>query len=264
MSVIEVADREERPAWVQFEVRSIENKAESEKVGRYVGEDVDFVLVTPAYSKDCFEHKAEQWFENVKRDVKNGRTPPRWLELWQESYKRFKDGQEPPVDGTPIKGWSILSPSQEKMLLSVGVRAVEDLAAINEEGLRRLGMGGIALKQKAESWLKAAEDHGPIASENAELHRKVIELEASLEAALEQNRLLAQQVQNVSQNNLNLTRPGVEVAVEDIVEPEKSLLETLREEYRNTFGKDPHHAAGERGIMVKLGYKPDKIKEIIG
>lgn len=264
MSVNEVVDREERPAWVQFEVRSIEDVPASQEAGRYVGKDIDFVLVTPPYSKDCFEHKADQWFENVKRNVKNGRTPPKWLELWQESYQRFRDGQELPINGTPIRGWSLLSPSQEKMLLSVGVRSVEDLAGVNEEGLRRIGMGGIALKQKAESWLKTASDHGPVASENAELHRKVTELEGSLEAALEQNRLLAQQVQNVSQNNLDMVRPGTEITVDDITEPEKTLLETLQAEYKSTFGKDPHPASRERGLMKKLNYPADKIKELMG
>ena len=56
MSVGELISREERPAYVRFERRPMEDKAASIREGRYVAKDVDFALVTPPYSNDCVEY----------------------------------------------------------------------------------------------------------------------------------------------------------------------------------------------------------------
>ena len=189
MSVGELISREERPAYVRFERRPMEDKAASIREGRYVAKDVDFALVTPPYSKDCVEYKVEQWLINMERNVRDGRIPEKWADQWKASYKSWKNGQEMPLSGTPIKGWGVLSPAQQQTLIAMNCLTVEDLAGINDEGLRRIGMGAVELRDKAKNWLASMKDHGAVTvqlaameQENRNLATTVESLKAQVEA----------------------------------------------------------------------------------
>jgi hypothetical protein len=179
-SVGAVIDRKDRPAYVRFERRPIEDRNETIKQGRFVTKDVDYALVTPPYSKDCVEYEVKDWLNNVEKNARDGRIPQDWRDQWFSAYDKWKKGEELPVNGTAIKGWGVISPAQQSNLISIGVPTVEDLAAINDEGLRRFGMGGLELRDKARAWLKAVEERGPLTlkltameSENKALHQTV-------------------------------------------------------------------------------------------
>lgn len=184
----EVAILEERPPYVMFETRTIEDRKATLEAGHYVGKDVDYVLITPTGSKDRIERVAEEWLKKIQRDVQEKRCPEAWFRGYSEAYKLWKEGKEIPVQGTPIVTWPILGPSDVKMFLSAGVRTVEDLAAANEETLMRLGMGARTHKQRAVDWLTAAKSEGKLSAEihklrteNANLKIRNAELEARVE-----------------------------------------------------------------------------------
>lgn len=182
MSVGELINREERPAYVRFERRPIEDKAASIREGRYVAKDVDFALVTPPYSKDCVEYKVEQWIANMERNVRDGRIPDKWADQWRASYKSWKNGQEMPLSGTPIKGWGVLSPAQQQTLIAMNCLTVEDLAGINDEGLRRIGMGAVELRDKAKNWLASVKDHGAVTVQLAAMEQENRTLSATVDS----------------------------------------------------------------------------------
>lgn len=173
-------DRKEQPSLVRFERVAVEDKGETRKVGDGVVKyrDEDYVLVTPPYSKDVFRQRAVKWFAQMRIEVEKGRLPRKWFELYEESYKRWQRNEEMPLNGTPIKSWPALSPSQVKMLVSLNILTVESLAAVNDEGLRRIGMGGVELKNKAVAWLAQANDKGPLTHENAALKEENVALKA--------------------------------------------------------------------------------------
>lgn len=175
--------KEERPAWVQFETRTQERVNAN---GERVSVDVDYALVTPPYSKDCVDLIASEWIAQLGIDAKAGRIPDQWANGYKEKYKAWKSGQELPVDGTPLKGWSLLSPAQLKNLIAAGMRSVEDVAGMNDEGMRGYGMGALDLRNKAEAYLKAQSGPAKLAAETAALKANVKTLE-------EQNQLLREQ-----------------------------------------------------------------------
>lgn len=184
----------DRPAYVTFEIRSVEDRTESIAQGHYVGKDVVFALITPMGSKDQIERVAEEWFQKLKRDVAENRLPRDWYELYKGAYNDFLENRETPLNGTSVKNWPAISPSQVKTLLSVGVRTVEDLAAANEEIIARVGMGARELKQRAVEWLTTAGDVGKVAEhinalkvENEALSLKNKELTETVQALV--NRL---------------------------------------------------------------------------
>ena len=182
MSVGELINREERPAYVRFERRPMEDKQASISAGRYVAKDVDFALVTPPYSKDCVEYKVEQWLINMDRNVRDGRIPEKWAEQWKAAYHNWKNGQEMPLSGTPIKGWGVLSPAQQATLIAMNCLTVEDLAIINDEGLRRIGMGAVELRDKAKNWLASMKDHGAVTVQLAAMEQENRNLAATVES----------------------------------------------------------------------------------
>jgi hypothetical protein len=181
MSVGDVSNREERPAYVRFERRPVEDKNASLNEGRYVAKDVDFALITPPYSKDCVEQKVTRWLEDLERGVRDGRIPQQWADLWREGYKKWQNGQEMPLHGTPILGWGVISPAQQKMLIAINCLTVEDLAQVNDEGMKRIGMGALELRNKAKNWLNSVKDHGGLTIQMTALEQENAGLKASLE-----------------------------------------------------------------------------------
>jgi hypothetical protein len=182
MSVVgEMVERKDRPAYVRFERRAVEDKNASISKGHFVAKDVDFALVTPPYSRDVYEERADSWLSKQRQQAGKGRIPAAWYERYQETYDRWKRGEEMPLNGTPIKSWPVISPAQAKNLTSINILTVEDLASVNDEGLRRIGMGAVALRDKAKAWLAQANDKGPLTMENAALRTENVALKAQLE-----------------------------------------------------------------------------------
>lgn len=244
MSVNQVMERDaERPAYVRFETRAVDDKAATLEAGHYVSRDEDWALITPPYSKDCVEKKVDKWLSQVRVNVKKGRVPQNHLDIWTQAYDSWKKGQEIPVNGTSIKDWNILSPSQCKNLISAGCLTIEDLAQCNDEGLRRIGMGAVDLKNKAKAWLQAAKDHGPIVMQVTSLLKENEQLKGSIESLQEQITLLARQIDSKENPVAEIDNS---IGITDIIE------QTPAEQYFEKFGKKPHHLMKEATILKKL------------
>jgi hypothetical protein len=206
-------DRKERPPFVRFERRAIENIAATREKGYYVASDVDYALITPAYSKDVFIQPVTEWFAQLKLDVQSDRFHPMWLEQFQKMYEAFQRGQEMPVNGTAIRGWNVISPAQQETLLRMNVLTVEDLAAMNDEGIRRIGMGGVDLKHKANAWLAQMGDKGPATLKMAQLEEENARLKADVAGLTEAFDLLKARMDKEQQPNVDRG-----IAASDVIE----------------------------------------------
>lgn len=180
MAGAELQEKAERPAYVRFEKVAVEDKPASLAAGHYVAKDVDFALITPPYSRDVIRIKVTQWMLNLEQDLRNSRIPEAWVTQYKDAYRSWQNGQEIPLKGTAIKGWGVISPAAQETLLRLNILTVEDLAQINDEGVRRIGMGASELKHKALAWLKQLSDKGPLTQENAALRREVETLKATV------------------------------------------------------------------------------------
>lgn len=187
---------EPRPPFVRFEVRAIEDRAASIEQGCYVAKDIIFALITPAGSKDVIERVADEWIAANEELVKQDRMPSTWNAAFRRALEDFKEGRETPTEGSPITDWGALSPGQVNLLLNINVRTVEQLAEANEETVTRIGMGGRALKARAQAFLDS-KDGGKVAAELDDLRHKLAELaerdekrEAELKALRTENEAL--------------------------------------------------------------------------
>lgn len=169
MSVGDLVSKEDRPAYARFETRTIEDREASLRLGHYAGKDVDYVLLTPAGSKDEVEKPVKDWLAQMVQQVREERLPAKWEEGYRGAYERWKRGEEIPLNGVAIKGWPVASPAQQKTIIAANILTVEDLAQANGEALQRLGMGAVDLRTKAVAWLKGSKEIGTLVQENAQL-----------------------------------------------------------------------------------------------
>jgi hypothetical protein len=171
---------EERPPYVTFEWRPVEDRTLSQASGRWMSKDVAFVIITPQGSKDRIERVADDWLKEKAAHAEGGRFSRSWYEAYRRHYEMWLKDEEPIVDGTPLRSWPILSPSQYKTLRDLRILTVEDLAIANEETIGRIGPGARSLKSQAGEWLAQAKDIGmPVAEaerlrgDNAALRQQI-------------------------------------------------------------------------------------------
>tara|TARA_R110000824_G_scaffold73030_6_gene186127 strand:- start:4032 stop:4655 length:624 start_codon:yes stop_codon:yes gene_type:complete len=151
---------EDRPPFIKFEVRPHEDRNASIEAGHYVAVDVDYAVITPAGSKDEIPRIFNEWIEQLTQGIRDGRFKPEYVQAIKGMYEAWKEGLEMPVDGTPIRGWPVLSPSDQENVIAVRIRTVEDLAEANEQTLMSLGIGSRTMKQKAQAWLDSSNSNG--------------------------------------------------------------------------------------------------------
>ena len=177
-------ERTGKPAYVSFRTIAKQNMKASNEEGRYIARDVDVVTVRQIGATDSVEWEVPRWLEQNKVEVINGRLPQDHAEKYEESYRRWKLGQEMPVDGTPIKSWPVISPAQAEAVIKAGIRTVEDLSTLNDEGLRKVGMGAIDLKQKAKTWIDVSQDKGKVTQEMAAVIKQNDQLQKTVDTLM--------------------------------------------------------------------------------
>lgn len=181
----------DRPPYARFEVRPVEDREATIANKVYTTKDVVYALITPSGSRDVVIKVADEWFEQMEQFVREERFSPQWLEYYRAQYEAFLKNQEPALDGTDIRNWSYLSPSQINTLRGINVRTVEELASLNEEGIRRLGMGGRELKAKAEEFIlqndvrttKLLEENDKLTAQLQEMANRLAALESAAKPA---------------------------------------------------------------------------------
>lgn len=186
--------QEDRPPYVKFEQRAVEDRNRTIETGHYVAKDIDYAIITPVGSKDRIELVVLDWFSNLEQKVREERFSQTWLDGYKSSYKGWKEGLEIPVSGTPIRHWPGLSPAQYETLISLKVLTVEDLAQANEETLRYIGMGSHALKDRAKAYLETSSGDGKVAEANASLAQTVADQKARIETLEAANKQLTLQL----------------------------------------------------------------------
>lgn len=191
------ANAQQKPAFVQFERRAVEDREASSEAGHPVYRDVDYVIATaPGGGSTTVEKPAEKFLKEKEGQARaDGSGAMRqFYDHYKASYEAWKNDQELPVDGTPLKVWPPITPAQIKTCGAVHIRTVEDLATCGDEELSRIGPGARALQNKALAWLQSAQDHGKVSEQMASLKRDLAEKDETIERLNERIRTLEAQV----------------------------------------------------------------------
>lgn len=123
------------------------------------------------------------------------RVTPEWLEAnpqFHAAYEAYRRGEQVSATGTPLEDWTGIGRGQMMAAKALNIFTVEQLAELNDHGLRNLGMGARELQEKAKLFLerRADEKAGERAvAENVRLneelkaaHTAIADLSARLEA----------------------------------------------------------------------------------
>jgi hypothetical protein len=156
-----------RPMPVTFELRAEEDRAATIAAGRAVMVDVEYAT----FMADGGRLKVEKRVRDFTPEAR---------QLYGPALEAWRKGLEPPVDGTPIRGWTGCTPAQAQNLIHLGIMSVEDLRDGPEATLQRFGPGGVALRQKAKLYLEAADGPGKLAEQMTALQLRLDDLEAAV------------------------------------------------------------------------------------
>ena len=136
----------------RFFLDKMELPFKSAEAGHPVFVDVEMVEVTTAGDT------RSTWVGKVKDEHR---------QRWPQSYNAFKQGLEPVVDGMPLEQWPPMTPGLVANLKAIKIFTVEQLAGISDGHLQNIGLGGRQLRDKAEAWLRQAEDGKEVERVNA-------------------------------------------------------------------------------------------------
>jgi hypothetical protein len=185
---------DKRPPFVRFEEREMGLNAEAtEKEGRPIPRVVVMACITPHGSKDCHEAVAETWLAQLKQRGMSGDDYSQdCYEKFARQFNAWKEGNELPREGTPIKTWAMCTREAATRLIASGITTVEDLAAFPDSGLGAIGMDGRYLRDMARGWITEAKDKGANAKALADANVKIDRLETQNAELTERvNRLAA-------------------------------------------------------------------------
>lgn len=205
-----------RPPYVRFERRPVEDRDASIAAGGMVYKDVDFAIVMQPGSKDTHEPVATEWLAEIRRQASLTPPlyPPHWVDHFERQYKAWKEGQELPVNGLSVRQWPACSPAMAETFVSLRVMCVEDVAAMNEETMRKIP-NGREWKRKAQVFLEAREGNKQ-AEVIAALHAQIANKDARIASLEERIAMLEQRLPAGPAG----AQPVPEMAAEDFDLPE--------------------------------------------
>lgn len=161
----------------KFFKKAVLNVGKSKTEGRQFYEDRDYIEIKVA-GMDKEVHVAPV----------NDSHKARFAEEW----KRYVEGAELKRQGTPVRQWPQLTPSQVAMLEDHNIFTVEDMAALPDFGLAALGMGARKMQEDARKFLSLAQGAVDLAqldelrAENVKKQEQIDALHKSLATLTEQ------------------------------------------------------------------------------
>lgn len=166
-----VAERQsDKVLHVEFYTDALHSAFQSAEQGRPVFNDVDMIrIIAPGDKNNIIETKV---------DITHQQRFP-------DKYKRFKEGQTQGISGWILKEWPAVTASQVKELNYHEIHTVEQLAALSDGSVSKLGMGMQELRTKAKAALAAAAGNAQNEQAAVEMQRMADEIE-SLKALLKQ------------------------------------------------------------------------------
>jgi len=155
--MVDMMAEERHGFYVDFELRPEEDREQTIAQGMPIFKDVEFAIITMpggglVVDKQITDSLLHEW-----RHGDNRRKPPSPFAF--TAYEAWKEGREAPVNGTDLKNWPGVTPAQLKTCQNATIRTIQDLASANADTIRRLGMGGVAMVEKAKSYLDSAESN---------------------------------------------------------------------------------------------------------
>ena len=140
----------------RFFKEAVLNEAKTKLEGRPVFDDMEMVEIS--YPGD----RNQRLVRLVDEAISNG--GPTYAELYPDYYAAFKRGEARSVSGTPLEHWPILTTSRVAELKACNILSVDELAAVSDGNLVKLGPGARDLREQARAYLDSAKGGAGVAA----------------------------------------------------------------------------------------------------
>jgi len=154
--------------YVEFYVEAVEDKEASEKEGRPIFKDKDFITIHIIGDKNTIRKRPVR----MRADAGQPSDPDRWPAQWAA----FKNQQTPVAFGTPITEWAAITKSEAMSLKALNIHTVDSLAALGDNNLT--WFGARPMRDKAKAWLAQAKDGSGLSQLQAENKKLRDDMEA--------------------------------------------------------------------------------------
>ena len=163
---------------VRFYKHWIQNNKESERQGRPVGEEVDYVEIRGlGQDKTVVKRKATLQDQND----------------YHREWGLYQRGLEQTAEGTPLREWPVMTREEILRLNSHSIHTIEALVAVSDAGLQEMGHGARQLQQRAKAFL---EEDAPKAAA-ANLRVRTEELQTENERLITENTRLQARIEEL-------------------------------------------------------------------
>lgn len=147
---------------VSFFNKSVKMNRESEEKGVPIFKEILYIKkVVPFKDKDSIEKKAS----------------PEEIAKYTAQYQAFQNREKYEEEGVLIKNWNYASESEVQMLLAHKVVTVEQVAALDDVAVKRMGNGGRALRNAARKYAEQSQDVDVLKDKIKELEAIIKELQ---------------------------------------------------------------------------------------
>lgn len=135
----------DKSVYVKFYTKPVQNEAKSAAEGRPMFDEKEYVEIrTPGNQNNVIQRPVT--------DMDRQR--------FRAAYRRFKEGHEEQLVGTPLTEAPWLTRAQVEELSHLRVRTIEHLADL-DDGVCSRYAGMYGLKQKAQAYIARAKDNAP-------------------------------------------------------------------------------------------------------
>jgi hypothetical protein len=185
---------------VVFSNLAVKNEAASTKAGRPMFDDVEHVTIRAPGMRSTVGVYPAMSFTDWVTDPNTGEQVKRtYAERFSHQYQQFKAKQHQTVQGTPLDFLPFLTEARRAELRALNVYTAEQLAGVDGQELKNLGLGGRDMKNSCMEYLANAKTNAgsaQAAAENEALRARLQIVEDD-KAVLEQ-RLATAQLQSGS------------------------------------------------------------------
>ena len=148
---------------VRFFYKNVQNKMESQKLGRPVFKEKTYIEIRIAGQRDAQACRPATYADKQR---------------FAAHLDAFEKRVEAPIEGMPLMEWPLITRTQAEEISFIHIKTVEQLATVKDGNIQNF-MGGYALREKAIKWLATngaeVED-----AEKEELRADVAELKAQI------------------------------------------------------------------------------------
>ncbi len=146
----------ERGVFVEFYTHPVYMKAKSDEAKRQVWEDREHIRIVIPGDKDNVVMR-----QATRQDK----------EKYPDAWKRYQEKDKETRVGTPLEEWQPISKSQVKEAKYMEIHTVEQLAAVSDGNLQKLGPGWVSLRSNAQVWVSNQRDGAAAAQVASQLEQ---------------------------------------------------------------------------------------------